>query len=508
MNTALGMGRRTFAGMSAGSLLLGLLRPSAASAEAPQSATAAAPDAPAAAVKPLTVTPVSGYIGETFAVAGDGLPASAPVQFLWVTADGEYSTQVYSETIEFYERKYTEKRVLLGEAITDAEGRVAATFPVPDDYGEVHDLFAVVGGEDVARGGYRILPEFVVSPLEGAVGTPITVKAKGIGIKVWENTWGVTYDNKYTGFITAVTTRGTAAAGFRAAGPVGKHTIDIWHAGQAVPYINWEQSPQAHIPVFNVTFEVSKDGIAPPLTLEEPRGPAVTPATIAITTASSEVVGTSGSVSATISPASGAVLSPVTLRATTLPANTPINVIWATARGSRTSGLGWGLAEIPLGTVTTDRNGVLTLPFQIPDDLGGWHTVKLVKGDQILAEAAYRVQPNLVEVTPTRVKVGDPFQIHIKGVGWTELDNIYAVTYDNAYIGFACGFNSSGDMTVNLHASGAPGVHLIDFYPTVYQGHGKPPWLYDTPLLTFSDDHPGLALGYRLPAFRLAINVE
>jgi hypothetical protein len=32
-------------------------------------------------------------------------------------------------------------------------------------------------------------------------------------------------------------------------------------------------------------------------------------------------------------------------------------------------------------------------------------------------------------------------------------------------------------------------------------------WWYWTPVLTFARDFPALALGYRLPAFRLAIEV-
>lgn len=115
--------------------------------------------------------------------------------------------------------------------------------------------------------------------------------------------------------------------------------------------------------------------------------------------------------------------------------------------------------------------------------------------------------PSLVAVTPTRVKVGEQFRINIKGGGWTELDNAYTVLYDNSFIGFECAFNSNGDVTINLTASGQPGVHLIDMYPTIYQGHGKPPWLYDTPQLTALQDHPGLSLGYRLPIFRMAIEV-
>jgi hypothetical protein len=47
-----------------------------------------------------------------------------------------------------------------------------------------------------------------------------------------------------------------------------------------------------------------------------------------------------------------------------------------------------------------------------------------------------------------------------------EYDNIYAATCDNAYMGYACGLNSHGDVTITLTASGPPGVHLIYSYPS------------------------------------------
>ena len=55
---------------------------------------------------------------------------------------------------------------------------------------------------------------------------------------------------------------------------------------------------------------------------------------------------------------------------------------------------------------------------------------------------------------PKVVKAGKPFIVELKGVGWTQLDNTVAVTYDNAYIGYACGFNSNGDVRIQLFATG------------------------------------------------------
>ena len=37
---------------------------------------------------------------------------------------------------------------------------------------------------------------------------------------------------------------------------------------------------------------------------------------------------------------------------------------------------------------------------------------------------------------------GQKFTVHLKGLGWTQLDNTIAVDYDNSYVGYGCGFNS------------------------------------------------------------------
>jgi hypothetical protein len=168
---------------------------------------------------------------------------------------------------------------------------------------------------------------------------------------------------------------------------------------------------------------------------------------------------------------------------------------------------GWKLESVPLSNTTTKSDGSLTTNNQIQDDLVGWHVVKFTARDQVLMEIPYYVEQSLAEVKPKRVKVGEPFTVQIKGVGWTELDNTVAMTYDNAAMGYACGFNTNGDVTINLVATGHPGTHLIDLYPAIYKGRDKVPWNYQTPFLTFARDFPALAHGYRLPAYRLAIEV-
>ena len=100
---------------------------------------------------------------------------------------------------------------------------------------------------------------------------------------------------------------------------------------------------------------------------------------------------------------------------------------------------------------------------------------------------------------PKTVKAGEPFIVELKGVGWTQIDNTVAVTYDNSYIGYACGFNSNGYVRIQLTATGEPGTHLIDLYPLLYTQQPAYPYsqLGMVPLLGFANDAPGLAARLR-----------
>jgi hypothetical protein len=503
--------RRAITGLALGvGLLLAFAsnQPSESAAPAP---SAAAP----AAVKLLKVEPVKGYVGDSFTVTGSGFPSGKQVELFWATADAAYLTKVTVDNVEYHERKYEEKRVRLGSAQSDGQGRVNATFTAPEDFGEVHDLYAVVDGQDVGRGGFRILRSATISATEGPVGAPITITVKGLGWRGFEQFMAVRYDNKYTGELSAVGTRGTAVFQIRAAGPPGKHVIQLNNSTAYAPgaYLNTQQSPQDYIYAhldnkqeFRFAFNVTKDDGPPPDTLQWPDSDRVARLNShAPRTTMSMKAAASGS--ATLNPASGPILSQTTLRATGLPSNTELGLFFVTARGNRMTPSGWNLDTIPLANATTKADGSLTKTIQIPDDLGGWHVLKVAARDRVLMEVPFYVDQSLVAVNPKRVKVGEPFTVQIKGVGWTELDNTVAVTYDNAVMGYACGFNSNGDVTINLVASGHPGTHLIDLYPAIYKGRDRVPWNYQTPFLTFTRDFPALAQGYRLPAYRLAIEV-
>jgi hypothetical protein len=426
---------------------------------------------------------------------------------MWATVDGSYQMTATSENIQFNKRVFKETRMSVGKARTGADGTLNATFATPEDYGEVHDVFLTVDGKDVARAGFRIMRQISITPESGPIGTPITIKVTGLGWTQFTNTIAVRYDNHPTGIITAVTTRGTTIGSIRASGGVGKHVLDIGHGARGAPFLNNQQSGTANVPDWRFSFTVTDAATMPSDSLEFPD-----PARLAGNTQAAPVTTVSGKVTTPVihgsfSPASGPILSTPTLTATGASPNAEVELFFISARGNRVNPSGWSLNETSLGKFRAAADGTLKATITIPDDLGGWHVVSAVSGASLLAEIPFFVEHSLLEVTPRQVKAGEQFTVHLKGIGWTELDNGVAITYDNAYIGFACGFNSNGDATINLVATGGPGIHLIDLYPMIYQGHGEPPWGYQEPLLSFKVDAPGLGLGYNLPTYRLAIEI-
>lgn len=473
---------------------------------APSVPTAAATIAAPAPAKLLTVAPEKGVTGTPITISGEGLPAGKPVDLMWATVDGSYDMKPTSETIEYYDRRFKEKRVPLSRATVDAAGKLAATVQIPEDYGDVHDIYAVIEGQDVARGGFSVTRNVTVSALNGPVGAPITIKVTGLGWGAFTNTIGVMWDASYTGFISAVTTRGTAEGRIRAAGPIGTHVLRITDASGAVPYLNTEQSPRK-LPQFRFDFRVTSDPGPAAATLEwpDPSKVATTPMG-PITTASAERAGLPG-VTAKLSPSTGPILTKTTLAVTGLGAGSGVDLIWMTVKGNRASGSGWNLVEMPLAEATAGSDGSLSASVQVPDDLGGWHVLKLASGGKVLAETPFFIERSFVDIAPAKVKAGDTFTVHTKGLGWTELDNGYAVVYDDHYLGYGCGFNSQGDLTMNLVATGAKGTHILDLYPMVFNAHGKAPWDYYVPWLASGQDHPSLLMGYRVPIYRIAFEI-
>ena len=447
--------------------------------------------APAAASQTLSLTYKSPTVGADVVAKATGLPAGKTVDLTWATVTGGWVVEDY---YRFRGKKYEDATISLGTFTVDSAGVLDARFTIPEDYGGVHEVLALIDGKPIAQNGIEVTQSFELTPASGPVGTPIELRVKGLGWRTMESTWVVNWDNNLVGFVSAAGTKGSAVARFRAAGPSGDHVVRILTGYQGQGYLNYEQSPVAHLPRPQFTFR-TMPGPPPSVTaFAEPYQRQPVPKTeVQVADATLNLDRTQGPVG-----------SRVMLRGAGFPANTSLQLAWQTYVGSRVSGNGFEPQEQEFGSVKVGSDGRIESPLTIPDDLGGLHGLALRDGDKTLARAFFVIETSIVSISATSGPVGTPVTIHLKGVGWTEYDNIYVATYDNAYMGYACGFNSQGDVVINFHATGTPGIHIIDLYPGIYQG---PPTetqlLYRQPQLTYSDDHPG----NKIPALRFMFEV-
>jgi hypothetical protein len=443
-------------------------------------------------LKTLTLTranDAAAIVGGDVVATAEDLPPGHEVDLIWETVDGGW---VVEDGYRFRGKQYKDSTKTLRRARVGGDGRLSVPFTIPEDFGGVHSVVVSDGGLPLARGGIEVTQTFEMHPSSGPVGTLVELRATGFGWRTMDSTWVVNWDNQEVGYVSATSTRGKAVARFRATGPVGDHEVKVYTGYMGQSYLNHEQAPNAYLPrpgfVFHVTpGEMAAGGYA------EPYQPQTMPP---------EEQGVAGA-SLKILPAQGPVQTHATIEGTGFRAGSSVSLVWGTQAGSRVSGNGFAPTENELAKLTVDAAGRLDTAVAIPDDLGGMHTLSIRNGDKVLARTSFAIETSVVSISPKSGPAGTPVTIHLKGVGWTDFDNIYVATYDNAYMGYACGFNSQGDVIVNFTAAGSPGIHLIDFYPGIYQGPEKDQQLYRLPQLTYADDHPG----NKIPALRFAFEV-
>lgn len=468
------------------------------------------PGKPAAEMKLLKTTPDIALAGTPITISGTSLPAGKDVVLTWGTANVDWVLDARVDSVDYLGRKATKFAVQLATTRTNGSGAFSVQLKAPQDFGGIHEIYAVVDGLQVAKGGFLLARSASISPKQGPIGTMITVTYNGLGSSLYEGGGALLYDNKYVGAVMANWTRGVAKVRIRASGPVGEHTIDIADA-ISFKYLNIEQSPIPWGTGFTFTFKVTKDNGRPPARIDWPAN--VAPTVASRTTLDAAGLGAATTASATLSATSGSVMTKVGITASGLTPNAPVELQWSTVVGNRVncSGTCWSFVSIPLGKATASASGTVASQIEVPDGLGGWHVVQVVQGGKVAAQVPYFVNRSFVGkgVSSLRLKRGQKFTIHLKGVGWTQLDNTIAVTYDNSYVGYGCGFNSNGDVVMNMVATGVKGTHLIDMYPLLYTqqpSYANTPYGM-VPVLTYERDAPGLALGYQLPAMRLAITI-
>ena len=436
----------------------------------------------------LVTSPDHGTVGTNIGFSVAGLNPGSTLELVWETVQGGWVTTDY---YHFAGKQYTPSQLPLGQFQVGDDGALAGEFHIPEDYGGMHNIVARVDGTQVAQGAVDVAASFDMSPLDGPVGTPIEIQAKGLGWQTMESVWALDWDNAEVGWISAADTHGSAVARLRATGPAGDHQLKVYSGYMGQSYLNYEQAPTAYLARPSFVFHTTPGGSAPE--------PYVEPYPAQQTPEASSSIGAS----LLLAPTQGPVNAPVQVTGGGFPPGARLRLVWQTMAGNRVGGSGFAPKESSLATVDVDGQGALTVQIAVPDDLGGLHALVVKDGDQELARAYYTIETSIISMSPTGGPVGTPITIHLKGVGWTEYDNILVATYDNAYMGYVCGFNSQGDVEFHFAAAGSPGVHVIDLYPGIYQGPADAQQLYRLPQLTYLEDHPG----NRLPALRFAYTV-
>jgi hypothetical protein len=146
--------------------------------------------------------------------------------------------------------------------------------------------------------------------------------------------------------------------------------------------------------------------------------------------------------------------------------NAQLPLLWSTRQGSNVAG--YQLVNKPLRNVTAGADGSFSFTMKVRPDLGGLHFI--AAGNLTRNSNGTLFIQRSATLSTTQGPQGTTVSVIMHGVGWDFNTNIVAVDYDNSYIGYACGFNSGGNVTVSIVASGSPGIHTVDVYPSVWWG--------------------------------------
>jgi hypothetical protein len=488
--------------------------------------------AAAATTASITISPPAAVVGRSISISGQGYPPNTHLTLEWGTADASWVVAGNPPRVTGVNA--TPIQSTLGQMETDAAGSFSLSVAVPIDYGGQHVIqaFFVNGTAITGRGIFTLEPSFSISPTSGPAGTPIKVTALGLGYGPYSTNYFLYWDNLQVGYFTALSSRGATNFTFYASGTPGTHYIEIYQGYPGPGYLNpWDAAPSLetqslfppYIPFhaeFNMTGDPSSSSFTIPSLVV--LAAALTSIGIFVSVARTEpekqrrfgrqlaavviivaIVAAGAAAYLSLAPSSTGAPSGFTPQATvvrpamTVPQNNAttgpiISVspdITSVGQTITVSGLGFEpgsqlplvfsnrvgdnilgfkLVNEPLRSVTAGSDGKFSFTMQTPATLGGIHYISASNLTQN-SNGTLLVQ-RTATVNATEGPDGTVVAVVLRGVGWTFNTNIATLDYDNSYIGYGCGFFSDGNVTFYLTITGAPGIHTIDVYPSVWWG--------------------------------------
>jgi hypothetical protein len=452
----------------------------------------------------LTASDDQAFVGDEVTLYGRGLPPNERVDVVWHTVDGRFAVLRANEVVG---PQYSPRERQLRSLTTDGEGALETTLEVPEDYGGSHTVeLRTADGGTVGRTEIEVRPWFELLEDTAPLGGFVTVRGYGIGPNPVQNNYQLVWDNGTVGILTGVENHGTATARVRAVGPVGTHTLEVGRSYRGVPFRQANtQSPFG--PVGGDRDTVWQVDVTEP---DTPIDPAWTEGMPEERPIDAHLVDTDRDTAASlaITPECGPPGTDAILTGTDLPPNETVDLVWYRHGGKRIEGSEIRPEPKPdlLPTVETDADGSFQEPITIPTDRGSTRPIAAEVDGDTLAVTGYMMQPTIRSFTPQSGPEGTEVTIELAGVGWTLYENVQFLVYDNKHLGYVCGNTDDDDHGVvrtTFRATGGPGHHFVDVYPTIFKLREDDDGFECKPHLSYLDNHPVRSL----PAFHFAFEI-
>ncbi|MCU4717889.1 hypothetical protein [Halapricum hydrolyticum] len=438
----------------------------------------------------LALSEQEGYVGDELTLLGRNLSADEQYDLVWHTSDGRWAVIEANRVVG---PQYSPRTEPIATVRTDESGEFDETWTIPEDYGGSHKI-TVENDEGVAaRAEFEVRPWFELDRTQTELGEAFVVRGYGIGPSLESNNFQIAWDNQFVGFITGVINRGTATARIRAVGPPGEHVIQVWRNYRGVPFVaNNTQSPLGSVGGDRAnawTVEVTEPDSSPPTMwvdelFEEQPFEAHYPELDADTEAELE-----------IAPQCGPAGTQAIITGRNFPPNAAVDLKWYQHVGEGIRGLEVTPTVRPgiLPTVTADADGRFQVEFEIPPAEGSTRPILAEVDGRSVAATGFMMQPSIETFEPTSGPVGTEIEIELSGIGWTAYESAPFFVYDNAPLGYACGTSEdlrSPTVRTVLQATGEPGYHFIDVYPSIFEMEDDEPEFEIRPHLSYLDNHP------------------
>src|SRR5262249_31662135 len=128
------------------------------SSRAPSGSVTKADAPPNTTYKKLDLTYTKpAVVGTQVRVDAADLPAGKTAELQWGTVTGGWVIEDY---YHFKGKKYAETTSPLGQFTIGSDGRLMAAFVIPEDYGGVHEVTALIDGKPVAQNGIEVTQSF------------------------------------------------------------------------------------------------------------------------------------------------------------------------------------------------------------------------------------------------------------------------------------------------------------------------------------------------------------